>query len=416
MAPIVLLLPWLSQVVADPSLLLLESGVPLASDDQPPWQVLLLNPGGLTVVPLFLGAGLVLAGVAAVIRVSQLRAVRSALAVAAAGLAWALVLDAITVTPEFSALPVAPWAGTSLVLAAGGLITAAVLAARSTRQPTGAARFVMAATDRCVGDLGGGARLRWPPGSGGCNAVRPVPSSGASANPLPAFVRAQSELPDQIRTLVLKQDNGRLTYTVLRQRAAQFGDVETAPPAERLADLDEVVADLASGRGTAPVDRLAQYAVQYVLAVPPVDPALEIALDSAPGVLRVANPGDSSLWRIERSTGRLRLMDDAGKVTVLPSDPVDTTSPVPAGTGDRLLELSELADDRWRATQDGSQLPSRDVAGWADGFVVSSAASDVTVKFRSPLRITLFVAQGLAWLVVIVLALPSRRRESETAV
>ena len=414
-SPIALLLPWVAQVLTDPTLLMLESGVPLGSDDQPPWQVLLLNPGGLTVVPLLLGAGLLIAGVAAVARWAQSRAVRAALVAAAVGLGWAVVIDSVTVTPEFSALPVAPWAGSPLVLAAAGLITAAVVAGRSTRrrlerralswrQP--AVALVTAAAVMTPLITG----IWWlQRGSAG-------PLERGVANPLPAFVRAQSELPDQIRTLVLKPENGRLTYTLLRQRAAELGDVESAPPADRLADLDGVVADLASGRGTAPVDRLAQYAVQYILAVPPVDPSLEAALDSAPGVLRVANPGESSLWRIERSTGRVRLLASDETVAVLPSDPVDTVVKIPAGEGARVLELSELADDGWEAIQDGNQLAPGDVAGWADGFVVTSATSDVTLKHTDPVRLTLFVVQGFLLLIVVVMALPGRRKEPETAV
>jgi GT2 family glycosyltransferase len=415
LAPAALLVPWLPQVVADPTVLLLDSGLPLASDDSPPWHVLLLSPGGLTTVPLLLGAGLVVAGVAAAARAAEVRAVRAALVVAAVGLGWALVLDSITVTPEFMGLAVAPWAGTPLVLATAGLVTAAVVAARSTRrrlerralswqQPAVAVVTAFAVLTPVV------AAVWWVDhGAAG-------PVERGVANPLPAFVRAQSELPDQIRTLVLKPENGRLTYTLLRQRAAEFGDVEISPPAARLTDLDEIVADLASGRGTAPVDRLAQYAVQYVLAVPPVDPSLETALDSAPGVLRVANPGESSLWRIESPAGRLRLVQSDGVVDVLPSEPVDTTVDVPAGTGERLLELSELADPGWAATDAGEVLDSRDVAGWAEGFVVPAAGGQIEVTHRDPLRLGLFVTQAVLWLVVVVMALPSRRREPEAAV
>ena len=69
--------------------------------------------------------------------------------------------------------------------------------------------------------------------------------------------------------------------------------------------MDDVVSDLASGRGFASVDELVSRGVQYVLAVPPVDPELEVALDSAPGLLRVANPGQSALWRVELAAGRV---------------------------------------------------------------------------------------------------------------
>ncbi|MEO8329461.1 MAG: family 2 glycosyl transferase, partial [Candidatus Nanopelagicales bacterium] len=181
-------------------------------------------------------------------------------------------------------------------------------------------------------------------------------------------------------------------------------------------DLDVVVADLASGRGSAPVDQLAQYAVQYILAVPPVDPGLEVALDSAPGLLRVANPDESALWRIERPTGRLRIVDSDGTSHVLPSDLVDTNAVVPSASSDRLLELAELSDQGWEANEGGDLLREQTAAGWAQGFVVSAAGGEVSVTHTNPLRGWLFVAQLAAFLIAVVMALPSRRRKQEITV
>ncbi len=414
-APGLLLASWVPQVIADPSLLLLESGVPLAVSDTPPWHVLLLNPGGLAALPLLLGGGIVLAGVASVVRARDVRAVRFALLAAGLGLGWALVVVSVQVTPSFSAVPVAPWPGSSLVLAAAGLVGAAAIAARASgrrletralswRQPTLAVVTLIAVVTPLF------AAVWWiDRGTAG-------PIDRGFASPLPAFVRAQSQLPSQIRTLVLKPGDGRLTYTLLRQRDAQFGDVEISPPAARMTDLDAVVADLASGRGSAPVDRLAQYAVQYILAVPPVDEGLEVALDSAPGLLRVANPGESSLWRIERPTGRLRVVDSDGSSTVLPSDPIDTETSVPAGVSDRILEMAELEDPGWRATTLDSDLPKRTVAGWSQGFDVTAAAGDVTIEHQNPFRTMLFWLQLVVLVIVLVIALPSRRRDQDTVV
>lgn len=414
-APAVVWVAWLPAVLSDPALLALEPGVPMGFDELPPWQVLLLDPGGWAAVPLGLGLGLVVAGVAAASQLVLVRTVRVALVVAATGLVWALVLDSVTVTPSFSSVPVAPWAGASLQLATAGLVTAAALAARggrrrlrqrslSWRQPAVALVVLFAVSSPVLSGL-------WWLERGAAD-----PIARGEANPLPAFVRAQSELPQQIRTLVLRPSNGRLEYTLLRQRDSQFGDVETSPPANRLADLSAVVSDLASGRGTAPVDRLSEYAVAYVLAVPPVEPALETALDSAPGVLRVANPGEAALWRIERPTGRLQLLDADGAVEVLPSDSVDTTTEVPAGPGDRLLQLAELADDGWSAQVAGSALPVQDLDDWSQGFVVSAGPAQVSISHRNAWRTALQVVELLVVLTLVVMALPSRRAKPEEVV
>ena len=49
------------------------------------------------------------------------------------------------------------------------------------------------------------------------------PIDRGTANPLPAFVRAQSELPEQIRTLVLQPVDGRLAYTAAAQPRRPVG-------------------------------------------------------------------------------------------------------------------------------------------------------------------------------------------------
>jgi hypothetical protein len=301
------------------------------------------------------------------------------------------------------------------MVAALALIVAAVLAARSSRkrladrslswqQPALAVVVVVALLSPVVATA-------WWLGRG---AEGPI--TRGVANPLPAFVRAQSDLPDQIRTLVLEPKGGRLTYTLLRDRDAQLGDVETSPEAVRLEGLDTVVADLASGRGSAPVDQLAEYAVQYVLAEAPVDPSLEVALDSAPGLIRVANPGESSLWRVEVAAGRVRVVLPDGESSVLPSEPIDTTVELSAGQSDRMLTLAELLDDTWRAEVEGDALEARTVAGWAQGFVVDSSAAQVDVTAQNPLRLVLHLVSLGGALVLLVLALPTLRRERESTV
>ena len=67
--------------------------------------------------------------------------------------------------------------------------------------------------------------------------------------------------------------------------------------------------------------------LQFVLVSPPVDPTLETTLDSVPGLVRVANPGESSLWRLELPTGRVQL---AVAPAVRPSAPQPRHRRVPA--------------------------------------------------------------------------------------
>ena len=418
--PVILLLPWWGVALADPVVLLLEPGVRMSADGEQPWHAVFFDPGGWWSLPWWVGVGITVAALAATLRAAQVRPVRLALVMAAIALGWALVLESVSVTPANSALAVAPWSGSVLLVVLAASMVAAAIAARGVRNRMSRATFTWRQPALAlVTAMAVASPVVWALLWLGHGASGPLDRSWV--NPLPAFVQAQSVLPEQIRTLVLRSESGRLAYTVLRARDAHWGDVENAPTAEQLATMDEVVADLASGRGTAPVDELTDRAVQYVLAVPPVDDDLEVALDSAPGLLRIANPGEASLWRIERATGRVRVEVPDDELAVLtsavPDDPAAASVDVPAGDDGRLLELAELADDSWTATDDtGETLEVPPSAEWAQRFVVGSDGGTIDMAVENPVRQWLIWIQVALVFVLVVLALPGRAREDEEAV
>jgi hypothetical protein len=191
-----------------------------------------------------------------------------------------------------------------------------------------------------------------------------------------------------------------------------------------MTSLDDVVSDLASGRGAAPVDELADRAVQYILAEPPVDSDLEVALDSAPGLLRIADPGDASLWKLQDDTGRVRLLTSDGHREVLASevkdDPAAAAVRVDAAATDRVIELAELATDKWTATastDDGtSELSSASTSDWAPRFIVGPPEAEVTMSVQDSARFWLLWAQLAVVIVLVLVALPGRARHDEEAV
>jgi len=421
--PLVLLLPWWPTVMSDPTVLLLEPGVRLTADTEQPWHALFFDPGGWWSLPWWVGIGVAVAALAAVLRAHRARPVRVALVIAGIAMAGALVLESIAVTPANAAVPVAPWSGSVLLLAMAGVLIAIAVAARGARSRLSEAPFSWRQPALAfVTALAVGGSVIW--GIAWLDHGASDPLDRGTANPLPAFVRAQSALPEQIRTLVLEPADGRLAYTVLRSRDARWGDVETAPTAEQMSSMDEVVADLASGRGVAPVDELTERAVQYILAVAPVDARLEVALDSAPGLLRIANPDESSLWRVEQATGRVRVVESDARREVLASEVVGDPSAadvhLEAAESDRVLELAELADDGWRATETtdaGSrQLTAPTTSNWAQRFVVGSGEADVAMSVENRLRMWLLWGQLVLVLALVVVALPGRARQDEEAV
>jgi hypothetical protein len=421
--PFVLLVPWWPTVASDPTLVLLEPGVRFTADTEQPWHALFFDPGGWWSLPWWVGFGLTLAALAAVLRANRARPVTVALVVAGLAMAWGLTLESIAVTPANSATPVAPWSGSVLMLAVAAALTAMAVAARGARSRLSEAPFswrqpVFALVTALV--VGG--PVLWGVALLDHGAADPL--DRGTANPLPAFVRAQSALPEQIRTLVLEPADGRLAYTVLRNRDARWGDVETAPMAEQMTSMDEVVSDLASGRGVAPVDELTERGVQYILAVAPVEARLEVALDSAPGLLRIADPGEASLWRVEQATGRVRVVGSDERREVLASEVVGDPSAaevhIDAAEADRVLELAELADEGWRAVETtdagDQQLTAPKTSDWAQRFIVGAGEADVAMSVANPLRTWLLWGQLVLVLGLIIVALPGRARPDEEAV
>ncbi|HVQ18426.1 MAG TPA: hypothetical protein VMT27_05240, partial [Actinomycetes bacterium] len=388
-----------------------------------PWHAVFFDPGGWWSLPWWVGIGLTVAAVASVLRAQRARPVLVALVVLSVTMAWALVLEAMLVTPDNSALPVAPWSGSVLVPAVAAALVAAGVAARAARNRLSQAAFSWRQPALAlVTALALGGPVVW--GLVWLDHGATDPLDRGSASPLPAFVRAQAALPEQIRTLVLEPSQGRLAYTLLRSRDARWGDVETAPAADQMTSLDDVVSDLASGRGAAPVDELADRAVQYILAEPPVDSDLEVALDSAPGLLRIADPGDASLWKLQDDTGRVRLLTSDGHREVLASevkdDPAAAAVRVDAAATDRVIELAELATDKWTATastDDGtSELSSASTSDWAQRFIVGPPEAEVTMSVQDSARFWLLWAQLAVVIVLVLVALPGRARHDEEAV
>jgi hypothetical protein len=78
------------------------------------------------------------------------------------------------------------------------------------------------------------------------------PVTAAGPPILPAFVAASATGPDRVRTLVLRQDAGTLSYTILRAADPVPGEPELAETAASRNAMENVVASLpAAGRGGA---------------------------------------------------------------------------------------------------------------------------------------------------------------------
>ncbi|NDL57404.1 glycosyltransferase family 2 protein [Phytoactinopolyspora mesophila] len=423
-APVVLI-PWSGSVLSTPMLLVTEAGMPgpgLSDDALEPWSILLQQPGGPGGAPVWIGAGLVLAGWAALFRPERRLVVGTAWAVAGVAVAAGVVVSRLPVTGPTLQTPVSGWPGYPTVLIGGALIVAAVVAGEGAREWLSKSRFgwrqpfvalatVAAMLVPVVGTV-------WWVARGADD-----PLERRDPRVLPAYISDEAEQLERVRTLVLNRaDDGRVTYALLRASGPRMGDAETGPPPEMYGPLDEVVSDIVSGRGGADGARLAEFAAKYVYLTAPYDRELADTLDTVPGLVRASAPEGAAMWRVDQPVGRIWIAQPEpgeGEAAVVPeddevvvaSDEIDARGTIPAGADGRLLVLSELADEGWSATLDGSPLEPTLYDGWAQAFALGPEGGDLELTHQGTRRAGVLLVQLGTVVLAIVLALPGMRRE-----
>ncbi|MER7815737.1 family 2 glycosyl transferase, partial [Streptomyces sp. NPDC096153] len=265
------------------------------------------------------------------------------------------------------------------------------------------------------------APVRPPAGAGPPLFAAVIWLSRAAAGPLerrdpvqvPAFVAEESGTRDQPRTLVLGGSSpAKVSYTLVRGSGGRLGDAELSEAAGSDPRLDKVVANLVAGSGADQTSQLSGFAIRYVLVRDGAPRQTSRVLDATPGLSRLSQLDGSALWRVDSQIARAVIV--SGKAEPLPvaSGPVEAHTDIPKGPEGRVLRLADRADDGWQATLDGRPLQRTTVDGWAQGFELPAEGGRLDLTHEAPATHTAWIwAQGVLALVLVVLALPGRRRE-----
>ncbi|MCT9928828.1 glycosyltransferase family 2 protein [Planotetraspora sp. A-T 1434] len=288
--PLVLLFPWLIEIVRDPGRIVLEAGLRDAALADPRLgadSLLMLSPGGPGVPPVWVTAGLVAVALAALL-------LRRHQMVVAIG--WGAMLFGVlvaTVVSRLSVGDVPAWPGVPLALAATGLLVAAAHPAHRIAEfraagglrRAGALLIVVVAFATPLA-----AASMW------IKSGAEDPLRRGVRDPMPVLAAVGSAKGQS--TLLMRPKEGRLTYTLLSGGAPLIGESDLKPAESARLGLESAVAGLASGRGGTYAATLASYGVQFVTVPGPVDPALQRALDSDPALVRVSLSETTGLWRM----------------------------------------------------------------------------------------------------------------------
>ncbi|WP_267246143.1 glycosyltransferase family 2 protein [Streptomyces sp. PR69] len=400
--PLLVLAPWSLTLLTNPSAFLAEAGLDYATGPAGTLDLLGISPGGPKTVGGVVLIGIVLAALAALLREERQFAIRTAWAAALAGLVLAVVLNGAD----------RAWAGPATLVYGLALLTAAVLGAEGGRTRVAAQNFgwrqpvaVLIALAAALGPLAAAANWMLSGAAGPLERRDPVQ--------VPAFVAEESGTRDQPRTLVLGGDSpGTVPYTLVRGSGARLGDAELAASGGSDPRLDAVVAGLVAGSGADQTSQLSGFAIRYVLVRDGAPRQTARVLDATPGLTRLSQLDGSALWRVDRQVARAVIV--AGEEDPLPvaSDPVEARADIPDGPGGRILRIADHAADGWQATLDGKPLEKTVVDGWAQGFELPAEGGRLHLTYADPVTHTAWIwTQGALALLLLILALPGRRRE-----
>ncbi|WP_405892189.1 glycosyltransferase [Streptomyces sp. NBC_01527] len=400
--PLLVLAPWSLSLLGNPSSFLTEAGLEFGTGSASALDLLGISPGGPNATGGVLLLGIVLAALAALLRGERQFAVRAAWAVALVALLFAGLTNG------------SGWAGPATLVYGIALIAAALVGADGARvrvaelsfgwrQPVAALIAVAAVLAPAVAAVG------WMIGGAAGPLERRDPVQ------VPAFVAEESSTRDQPRTLVLGGSSpASVSYTLVRGSGARLGDAELAASGGGNSHLDKVVANLVAGSGADQGSQLSGFAIRYVLVRDGAPREMSRVLDATPGLSRLSQLDGSALWRVDRQIARIMIVPSGAGGEQLPvgSQPVEAHSKIPAGGSGRVLRIADTADSGWHATLNGRALTGRTVDGWAQGFELPAEGGKLDLTYETPLTHSAWIwAQAALGVVLLVLALPGRRRE-----
>ncbi|MGW0827011.1 glycosyltransferase [Streptomyces sp. NPDC002845] len=396
--PLLILAPWSLTLL--PFGFFKEAGLEYGASTASASDLLGASPGGPGTVSGLMLIGVVLAALAALLRSERQFGIWTAWVTALVALVFAILSNSST------------WAGPATLVYGIALLAAALMGADGARarvaeqsfgwrQPLAALIAFAAAAGPLLVAAG------WMIGGADGPLERRDPVQ------VPAFVAEESGTRDQARTLVLDSDSTtRVGYTLVRGSGVRLGDAELAAEAGENTQLDNVVANLVAGSGADQADELGGFAVRYVLVHKGAPREIGRVLDATPGLTRLSQQDGSALWRLDRQVARATIVADSGEPQPIAAGPVEIHTDIPTGDSGRVLRLADTADEGWTATLDGKPLTPTTVDGWAQGFRLPESGGKLDVVFDAPLSHTGWLwAQGSLAVVLVVLALPGRRRD-----
>ena len=398
--PALLTLPWSASLVFHPSKILLEPG--LMSSGGSFIQVLLLNPGGITGIPVWIVAPFIIFLIALIISKRFPVEVVTTIFL----LTLAALLSQIQVAGNGSSGRV--WTG-SLIVFIQVLILLPMMTIASDLIPNlrnsklGTTHFASAFAV-FFATLSLLATTTWAVTGGANSAV-----VGGKAEIVPAFIASLSDTPNRPKTLVIGRTENQINYFITRGSDLQIGDPDVAVETPRI--ISSAINELLLGTGIASSKVLGSYGIQYLYLKNPVDESIARTIDGIGGFTRSSATNSGIIWQIVGSKSRVSTTDATGATTGMNSSNIGATDELLApGT----VTIAEKFDRGWKLIVNGTNVELQQSPIGLPYFDVQEIGSIALIHDGTKHR-ALISLQLISLLVVLVLSLPAGRRRRERA-
>jgi GT2 family glycosyltransferase len=401
LTPLIVTAPWSLVAIIDPNRFLYEPGIMLNGGG--PNLAFLGNPGGPGALPWWAISPLTLVLIVAFFASTQLHKVAQ---IGVLFLLLSVALSAISISGNGTIAPTELWVGVFLAVATLAAVTAGTIILTDLRDYLIATnvnyRHILSAGLLLLTMAYSATALSW-----NISQAASSPVSTKKANVLPEYLGVESDAKTLVLREIANRDFTSLAFYISRGSDISLGEPDVAPIQDPA--IAKAVIELADGSGLTTSKTFADFGIKYLFAKNPIDKDVVRTIDALGGFVRTSATSDGIVWKVSNPTSRLIFTDTKGEVTLLASGSIGVTTNAP---GPGVITLTENYDLGWQILQNGLKLErTQNEAGLPQFKVVE--AGEFTLIHDGTLRRGALSLQFVAWVVLLILALPAGRRKRE---
>ena len=399
--PFVLVAPFSIEALVRPARFLAEPGFILSGGS--PELVLLGNPGGQGALPGWAISPILLILIVALFSSSLARTISE---IGIVFLSAAVLFSSISISLHGSGASTKVWVGTFLVGATLAAVAAGVVILDRLRGLLIVSnlnfRHILAGLLLCITSIYAITSIGWSISKG---ANSPVQSNLKTV--MPAFLAAEANTKTLVLREIRTKSEKTIQYYISRGSEITLGQPDVAPGQVR--EIEIAAQQLIDGSGIRSSQVLSDYGIKYVFVKNPFDRSIVRTIDGLGGFARSSATPAGIVWRVSGVTGRIIFTAKDGARSLLETGDIGTRTNV---YGPGTITLTETFDRSWQILENGYRLERAIDEDGLTRFQVIEPG-EISLLHDGTIRRGWLSLELIAWIVVVVLALPAGRRKRE---